>query len=224
MNKSESQHLLGVGWYYALIGLVQTTSFRRGYDFKFETKELVRGSLNQRYEAYKLARETGWKTINEIREDEDKDPIEGMDIIPMNLADVVYDVRKKYITHLIQVLQKILKEVITMKLEIRNDKVIIDGYVNAVDRFSKPIKERRSIFIEKIMPGAFKKSLTQNPNVDVLLDHDKSNVLAKTSDGTAKIYEDNIGLRANVEISDKNVLEKARKGFTQWLEFWVLYA
>ena len=56
---------------------------------------MVRGSLNQRYEAYKLARETGWKTINEIREDEDKDPIEGMDIIPMNLADVVYDVKKK---------------------------------------------------------------------------------------------------------------------------------
>lgn len=68
---------------------------KSSFYFKFETKELVRGSLNQRYEAYKLARETGWKTINEIREDEDKDPIEGMDIIPMNLADVVYDVKKK---------------------------------------------------------------------------------------------------------------------------------
>lgn len=70
-------------------------SEKTSYYFKFETKELVRGSINQRYEAYKLARETGWKTINEIREDEDKDPIEGMDIIPMNLADVVYDVKKK---------------------------------------------------------------------------------------------------------------------------------
>lgn len=106
-----------------------------------------------------------------------------------------------------------------MNLEVRNNKVIIDGYVNAVDRFSKPIKERRSVFIEKIMPGAFKKSLAKNPDVEVLLDHDKSNVLAKTSDGTAKIYEDNIGLRANVEISDKYVLEKAKKGLLSGWSF-----
>lgn len=68
---------------------------KSSFYFKFETKELVRGSLKDRYEAYKTAKETGWKTINEIREDEDKDPIAGMDIIPMNLADVVYDVPTK---------------------------------------------------------------------------------------------------------------------------------
>ena len=68
---------------------------KSSFYFKFETKELIRGSINQRYEAYKLARETGWKTINEIREDEDKDPIDGMDVIPMNLADVVYDIKTK---------------------------------------------------------------------------------------------------------------------------------
>lgn len=68
---------------------------KNSFYFKFETKELVRGSLKDRYDAYKSAKETGWKTINEIREDEDKDPIDGMDIIPMNLADVVYDVKTK---------------------------------------------------------------------------------------------------------------------------------
>lgn len=106
-----------------------------------------------------------------------------------------------------------------MKLEIRNNKIIIDGYVNAVDRFSKPIRESGSTFIEKIMPGAFKRSLEENSDVNVLLDHDKSRVLANTKQGTAKIYEDNIGLRANVEITDKEVIEKANKGLLRGWSF-----
>lgn len=106
-----------------------------------------------------------------------------------------------------------------MKIEIRNNKIIIDGYVNAVDRFSKPIRESGSTFIEKIMPGAFKRSLEENSDVNVLLDHDKSRVLANTRQGTAKIYEDNIGLRANVEITDKEVIDKANKGLLRGWSF-----
>lgn len=106
-----------------------------------------------------------------------------------------------------------------MKLEIRNNKIIIDGYVNAVDRFSKPIRESGSTFIEKIMPGAFKRSLEKNSDVSVLLDHDKNRVLATTTQGTAKIYEDNIGLRANVEITDKEVIDKANKGLLRGWSF-----
>ena len=40
-----------------------------------------------------------------------------------------------------------------MKIEVRNDKVIIDGYVNAVDRFSKILYDKRGQFVEKIMPS-----------------------------------------------------------------------
>ena len=40
-----------------------------------------------------------------------------------------------------------------MKVEIRNDKVIIDGYVNAVERFSKPLYDKKGKFIERIMPS-----------------------------------------------------------------------
>lgn len=37
-----------------------------------------------------------------------------------------------------------------MKLELRNGKIIIDGYVNAVDRFSRPIRETNgNTIIEK---------------------------------------------------------------------------
>ena len=37
-----------------------------------------------------------------------------------------------------------------MKVEVRNDKIIIDGYVNAVERESKVLYDTRGEFIEKI--------------------------------------------------------------------------
>lgn len=67
--------------------------------FAFDTKKITRGSLKERYEAYKLANDTGWMTKNEIRSEEDRDSIDGLDVISMNLANVLYDTStKKYYT------------------------------------------------------------------------------------------------------------------------------
>ncbi len=98
-----------------------------------------------------------------------------------------------------------------MKIQVRNDKVIIDGYVNAVDRFSKILYDKRGQFIEKILPSVFRRALEKNSSVKVLLDHDYDRELANTKDDTAKLYEDNIGLRAIVEITDADVIEKAKQ-------------
>ena len=97
-----------------------------------------------------------------------------------------------------------------MKVEIRNNKIIIDGYVNAVERESKVLYDTRGEFIEKIRAGVFQKALERADNVKVLLDHEKDRELADTKSGKAKLYEDNIGLRAIVEIDDSEVIEKAR--------------
>lgn len=97
-----------------------------------------------------------------------------------------------------------------MKVEVRNDKIIIDGYVNAVERESKVLYDTRGEFIEKIRAGVFQKALERAENVRVLLDHEKDRELADTKSGKAKLYEDNIGLRAIVEIDDTEVIEKAR--------------
>lgn len=97
-----------------------------------------------------------------------------------------------------------------MKVEVRNDKIIIDGYVNAVERESKVLYDTRGEFIEKIRAGVFQKALERADNVKVLLDHEKDRELADTKSGKAKLYEDNIGLRAIVEIDDTEVIEKAR--------------
>lgn len=67
--------------------------------FAFDTKNITRGNLKERYEAYKLASDTGWMTKNEIRSEEDKDSIKGLDVISMNLANVLYDIKtNKYYT------------------------------------------------------------------------------------------------------------------------------
>ncbi len=103
-----------------------------------------------------------------------------------------------------------------MKVEVREDSVFISGYVNAIERYSKPIKEslhgKIRTFIERIKAGVFRTALKRNDDVKVLLNHDKNRVLATTKDGSAKLEEDNIGLRAEVTITDKEVVEKARDG------------
>jgi HK97 family phage prohead protease len=101
-----------------------------------------------------------------------------------------------------------------MQIEVRNDSVVISGYVNAVERWSKPLRANlRGMmlrFIEKIKAGAFKNALKRNDNVKVLLNHNPDRELANTKDGTAILEEDNIGLRAEVTITDPEVVEKAR--------------
>ena len=101
-----------------------------------------------------------------------------------------------------------------MNIEVRNDSVVITGYVNAVERWSKPLRMNlRGVmqrFIEKIKAGVFKNALKRNDNVKVLLNHNPDRELANTKDGTAILEEDNIGLRAEVTITDPEVVEKAR--------------
>ena len=64
---------------------------KKSYYFAPDTKELYRGSLKERYEAYKIAIECGFKTRNEIRFMEDDDALEGLDVINLGLGDVLLD-------------------------------------------------------------------------------------------------------------------------------------
>lgn len=62
------------------------------YFFEFDVKEIVRASIKERYEAYEIAKRTGWKTINEIRRDENLNEIEGLDVVDLGLGSVLYNV------------------------------------------------------------------------------------------------------------------------------------
>lgn len=65
------------------------------YFFEFDVKEIVRANVKDRYEAYKIAKETGFKTLNEIRQEENMNAIEGLDVIDLGLASVLYNVDTK---------------------------------------------------------------------------------------------------------------------------------
>ena len=70
---------------------------KESFYFAPDTKELLKGSLAERYNAYKIAIETGFKTRNEIRYMEDDDAIEGLDMINLGLGDVLYNPKTKEI-------------------------------------------------------------------------------------------------------------------------------
>lgn len=99
-----------------------------------------------------------------------------------------------------------------MNISIREDKVIIEGYVNAVERNSKPLNERGVTFIERIAAGAFKRALARARDIRILLNHNAARDLGGIKDGNLELEEDNIGLRARAEITDPEVIDDARKG------------
>lgn len=96
------------------------------------------------------------------------------------------------------------------QVQLRSDRVIIDGYVNAVGRDSRPIRDTKTgeRFVEQIVPGAFKRALARN-EVKLLLNHDESRELGST-ETNLQLHEDAIGLRAHAEITDAEVIQKAR--------------
>ena len=99
-----------------------------------------------------------------------------------------------------------------MQIRVKGDSVEIEGYVNAVERKSKPLWSRIGQFVERICKGAFKRALERNDNVRILLNHDPTRDLGGTKDGNLELNEDNIGLHARAVITDPDVVKKARNG------------
>lgn len=68
---------------------------KESFYFAFDTKDILKGDIKKRFEAYQIAVKAGWMTRNEIRYEEDLEEIEGLDVISMSLADVIYDIKTK---------------------------------------------------------------------------------------------------------------------------------
>ena len=61
------------------------------YYFDFDVKEIIKANVQERYQAYKTAKETGWLSFNEIRRMENLNYIEGLDVVNVGLGAVLYD-------------------------------------------------------------------------------------------------------------------------------------
>lgn len=99
-----------------------------------------------------------------------------------------------------------------MEIRIKEDSVEIEGYVNAVERLSKPLPSRTGEFVERICKGAFQRALQRNDNVRLLYNHNWSRDLGGTKDGNVELSEDNIGLKIRATVMDTETVQEARRG------------
>lgn len=83
------------------------------------------------------------------------------------------------------------------------------GYANVPGKLSKVLRDRRGQFVEKIEEGAFQRSLENNSNIPLLLNHDKSKIIANRQN--LEIREDNIGLKVRAFITDNNVIRALKE-------------
>jgi HK97 family phage prohead protease len=98
-----------------------------------------------------------------------------------------------------------------MHIEIRADNTAhISGYVNAVERESRPVITPHGRVVEKIRQGAFADALTRTDNLPLTVDHTEK-VVADTGSGTLRLTEDTIGLKAEATVTDPDTVEAARQ-------------
>lgn len=68
---------------------------KQGYFFEFDIKEITKANLKERYEAYQIALTSGWLNKNEVRYEENRDKIDGLDAYNMSLGSVLFDPKTK---------------------------------------------------------------------------------------------------------------------------------
>jgi HK97 family phage prohead protease len=85
------------------------------------------------------------------------------------------------------------------------DGMTFTGYAAVFNSPSEPLP-----FIERIAPGAFKRSLKARNDIKLLYNHDTGAVLGSTRAGTLKLEEDNYGLRVTAMLPETTLGKDVR--------------
>jgi len=111
------------------------------------------------------------------------------------------------------------------KLEVRSvNDFSLDGgkLVGYAARFNVPSDDLGG-FIETIKPGAFTRTLVERPDVFVLFEHDHTQVIGRTLNGSLTLAEDEMGLRFSVTPNDtswaRDAMELVRRGDLAGMSF-----
>lgn len=101
-----------------------------------------------------------------------------------------------------------------MDIEIRSaNEAIVKGYVNVVERRSRPLTGFGRTFVEVVKQGTFanaiKKAREENRAIYMLIDHNRR--AADTLSGSLKLREDNIGLYAEALITSPEIIAEIRE-------------
>ncbi|MFT7830044.1 phage major capsid protein [Priestia megaterium] len=78
--------------------------------------------------------------------------------------------------------------------------LLVSGYVNETGQWSQPLG-RDEQFVERIMPGTFKRALDKGNDIHFLAEHDNNKLLASTKNGSLTLREDDKGLFMEARIS-----------------------
>ena len=104
-----------------------------------------------------------------------------------------------------------------MKIEIRDNSIRIEGYVNAICRDSRVLPSPRGRFVEQIKEKVWERALEKAEDVKLLFNHKENRQLGSLVQGNLELFEDAIGLRAICIIDDEEVIQKAKDGkLTGW--------
>lgn len=104
-----------------------------------------------------------------------------------------------------------------MKIEIRENGLNLEGYINVTERPSKPLRDSEGQFIEIVREGVIGRAI-QRRNIKLLFNHDWNRELGDTN-SNLQLQEDSIGLRFRAFITDSEVIEKAKKGLLKGCSF-----
>lgn len=67
---------------------------KKSFYFAFDIKELLKGDIEKRFRAYEIGIKNGFLGVNEVRYEEDREPIEAFnDIVKLGLQDVLFNTK-----------------------------------------------------------------------------------------------------------------------------------
>jgi HK97 family phage prohead protease len=119
-----------------------------------------------------------------------------------------------------EALSKIETRTTPTQIEVREDGegMRFSGYAAIFNSASEPLP-----FIERIAPGAFRKSLRSRNDIKFLWNHDAGEVLGSTRAGTLNLYEDERGLRVEGMLPNtsrgRDTAELLRRGDVDAMSF-----
>ncbi|MED4022001.1 HK97 family phage prohead protease [Priestia aryabhattai] len=87
-----------------------------------------------------------------------------------------------------------------INMKTTNDGLLVSGYVNKTNQWSQKLGQRKK-FVERILPGAFRKALQNGNEIHFLAEHDNNKILATTRNDSLTLREDDNGLYMEARIS-----------------------
>jgi len=88
----------------------------------------------------------------------------------------------------------------TGDFQVEKDENKIKGYAVVYNSRSEPLNIGRFEFVEEIKPGAFDEILSEKRDIKCLFNHDKNQVLGRTTNDTLQLRSDDHGLYFECEI------------------------